>query len=95
MKEQLMAFLSQAGAIAGFIMPFFNIPLIIRIIKRKSSDDISLVWVIGVEACILIMSPAALTSKDIAFHAFGITNVIFFTAVTFVTVFYHKRKDNC
>ena len=90
-----MDFLIHMGAIAGFILPFFNIPLILHIIRRKSSDDISLVWVIGVEVCILIMSPAALTSKDIAFHAFGITNVLFFTAVTFVTVFYHKRKDNC
>ena len=80
-----MNFLSKLGAVAGFILPFFNIPLILHIIKRKSSDDISLVWVIGVRVCILIMSPAALTSKDVAFRSFGITNLIFFTAVTFVT----------
>jgi uncharacterized protein with PQ loop repeat len=89
-----MEFLSQIGAIAGFILPFFNIPLILRIVKRKSSDDISLVWVIGVWICILLMSPAALTSKDIAFRAFGVTNLIFFTAVVFATVRYHKNSAN-
>ena len=87
-----MNFLSKLGAVAGFILPFFNIPLILHIIRRKSSDDISLVWVIGVWVCILIMSPAALTSKDVAFRSFGITNLIFFTAVTFVTLRYRKAK---
>ena len=87
-----MNFLSKLGAVAGFILPFFNIPLILHIIKRKSSDDISLVWVIGVEVCILLMSPSALTSKDVAFRAFGITNFIFFTAVTFVTLWYRRPK---
>ena len=86
-----MNFLTKLGAVAGFILPFFNIPLILHIIKRKSSDDISLVWVIGVWVCILLMSPSALTSKDIAFRAFGITNLIFFTAVTFVTLWYRKK----
>ena len=80
------------GAIAGFILPFFNIPLIIRMVRRKSSDDISLVWVIGVWVCILIMSPAALTSRDFAFRAFGATNLIFFTAATFVTIKYRFKK---
>lgn len=86
-----MDLIQKIGAIAGFIMPFFNIPLILRIIKRKSSDDISLGWVMGVWICILLMTPAALTSQDIAFRAYGITNVIFFTAVTFVTLKYHKK----
>ena len=87
-----MNFLSKLGAVAGFILPFFNISLILHIIKRKSSDYISLVWVIGVWVCILIMSPAALMSKDVAFRSFGITNLIFFTAVTFVTLQYRKAK---
>lgn len=87
-----MDLILQAGAVAGFILPFFNIPLMIHIIRRKSSDDISLVWVIGVEICILIMSPVALTSNDPAFRAFGITNLLFFTAVTFVTLWYRREK---
>ena len=36
------------GVIAGIALPLFNIPLILKIIKRKSSQDISLTWVIGV-----------------------------------------------
>jgi uncharacterized protein with PQ loop repeat len=88
-----MEFLIQLGAVAGFVLPFFNIPLILHMVRRKSSDDISLVWVIGVEVCILLMSPSALTSKDIAFRAFGITNLIFFTAVAFTTLWYRKNKQ--
>lgn len=76
---------------AGAVLPLFNIPLIIRIIRRKSADDISLVWLFGVWICILLMSPAALTSPDIAFRSFGWTNIIFFTGVVVVTVKYHHK----
>jgi len=79
------------GAAAGFLMPFFNIPFILRIIKRKSADDVSLIWVFGVWLCILLMSPAAITSQDIAFRLFGWTNLVFFTVVVFVTVRYHHK----
>lgn len=82
---------------AGALLPLFNIPLIMRIVKRKSADDISLVWLFGVWICILLMSPAALASKDFAFRAFGWTNLIFFTGVVVVTVKYHhlfKKKDD-
>ena len=84
----------QVGAIAGFILPFFNIPLIIRIVQRKSSADLSLVWVGGVWVCIILMSPAALTSDDLAFKAFGWTNLIFFTAVAFVAFKYREREPS-
>lgn len=80
------------GAVAGFILPFFNIPLIARMVKRKSSEDISLVWLLGVWICILLMSPAALTSQDVAFRAFGITNLLFFTVVVVVTLKYRRGK---
>ncbi len=76
---------------AGCVLPLFNIPLIMRIVKRKSADDISLVWVFGVWACILLMSPVAFVSQDIAFRMFGWTNLVFFTGVVFVTVKYHHR----
>lgn len=88
-----MKLLSYIGALAGFILPFFNIPLILRIIQRKSSDDISLVWVIGVWICILLMSPNALTSTDFAFRAFGWTNLFFFTGVLAVTIKYRIGKS--
>ena len=86
-----MDILYKISAWAGALLPVFNIPLIIRIVRRKSADDISLVWLFGVWICILLMSPAAMTSPDIAFRAFGWTNVVFFTGVVFVTVKYHHR----
>ena len=86
-----MKLLMHLSAWAGAVLPIFNIPLILRIIKRKSADDISLVWVFGVWVCILLMSPAALASQDFAFRAFGWTNLVFFTGVVFVTVKYHHR----
>lgn len=87
----LMNILHTIGIWAGAILPLFNIPLIMRIIKRKSADDISLVWLFGVWICILLMSPAALTSSDFGFRAFGWMNIIFFTGVVVVTVKYHHR----
>jgi len=81
----------EISAWAGILLPLFNIPLIMRIIKRKSADDISLVWLFGVWICILLMSPAAFISKDFAFCAFGWTNLVFFTGVVIVTVKYHHK----
>jgi hypothetical protein len=52
------------GMISGIIMPFFNIPLIIRIIRRRSSEDISLVWVVGAWICVMGMLPQSLQSPD-------------------------------
>jgi uncharacterized protein with PQ loop repeat len=84
--------LSHVGTVAGFVLPFFNIPLILRILKRKSSDDLSLIWVSGVWVCIVLMTPAALMSDDLTFKLFGISNVIFFTAVVYFTFKYRSRK---
>ncbi|PIQ87335.1 MAG: hypothetical protein COV74_01205 [Candidatus Omnitrophica bacterium CG11_big_fil_rev_8_21_14_0_20_45_26] len=83
--------MSMIGIAAAFIMPFFNIPLIIRLVKRKRSDDISLLWAGGVWVCIVLMTPAALVSPDTAFRLFGYSNVIFFTAVTFLIFYYRWR----
>jgi hypothetical protein len=43
--------------VSAVLMPFFDIPLIARIIRRKSSEDISLVWTFGIWVCILGMLP--------------------------------------
>ena len=86
-----MKYLIHLSAWAGAVLPLFNIPLITRIVKRKSADDISLVWLFGVWICILLMSPGALTSPDIAFRAFGWMNVVFFSGVVVVTVKYHHK----
>jgi uncharacterized protein with PQ loop repeat len=86
-----MDILYKISAWAGAVLPLFNIPLIIRIIKRKSADDISLVWLFGVWICILLMTPAVLASQNMAFRAFGWTNLVFFTVVVLVTVKYHHK----
>ena len=69
------------GLIAAVVMPLWNIPLIIRIARRKSSKDLSLAWALGVWGCILLMLPSALASPDVIFKAFGIANTVLFTAV--------------
>jgi hypothetical protein len=70
-----------AGLIAAVVMPLWNIPLILRIQERRSSADISLLWTVGVWACILLMAPAGVHSPDPAFRAFTWMNLLFFTAV--------------
>ncbi len=87
-----MELIGHIGTIAGFALPFFNIPLIIKIIRRKSSADISMTWVAGVWICIFLMTPRAIQSQDIAFRLFGITNIIFFSLVSFFAVKYRKGK---
>lgn len=83
-----MELISKVGTIASFLLPLFNIPLILRIAKRKSSDDISVVWVVGVWICILLMTPAAIRSSDTTFKVFGVMNVIFFSLVAFFSLKY-------
>jgi hypothetical protein len=75
--------------VSGIVMPFFDIPLIWRIIQRRSSEDISLVWVFGIWICILGMLPATLVSTDPVLHWFGIVNTILFAAVVVAVVWYH------
>ena len=85
-------FIQKLGILASFLMPFFNIPLILHIVKRKSSDDISLTWLLGVWLCIVAMFPATWISHDPAFKVFGIVNIIFFSLVVAVSLKYRKPK---
>ena len=78
------------GLIAAVILPLWNIPLILKVIKRKSSKDISVPWALGVWICLLLMFPSALCSPDPVWRTFNIVNMIFFTAVMFVTLRYRK-----
>lgn len=82
------------GLVAAVIVPFFNIPLIVKIVQRKSSEDISLIWAFGVWTCLLLMVPSGLCSKDIVWRAFNIVNIIFFSGVLFVTLKYYKWGKN-
>ena len=77
------------GIVSGILMPFFNIPLILRILRRRSSEDISLVWVIGAWCCVLGMIPQSLYSPDLALRAFGIVNGVLFTAVFATVLYFH------
>lgn len=81
------------GLVCAVVLPFFNIPLIMRIIKRRSSEDISLTWALGVWVCIILMFPSGLISEDIVWRTFNIMNVILFSCVVAVTLRYRKRKN--
>jgi hypothetical protein len=81
-------YLKILGSVAGVSMPLFNIPLIVRVYRRKSCDDLSLWWVFGVWSCMLLMLPSALQSTDIVLKVFGISNVLLFSAVVFVVMYY-------
>jgi uncharacterized protein with PQ loop repeat len=82
------------GMVAGVVMPLFNIPMIMRIVRRRSSADISLTWVLGVWFCILLMTPSALKSDDLVFRAFGMVNLLFFTCVMLVVLWYRRKRNS-
>jgi uncharacterized protein with PQ loop repeat len=81
--------LQKIGMISAVLLPFFDIPLIARIVRRKSSEDISLVWTFGIFACTLGMLPSSLMSTDPILKAFAIVNTILFAAVVVAVVLYH------
>lgn len=82
--------IDKIGFIAAVVLPFWNIPLIIKIIKRKSSRDISLSWALGVWICILFMFPSGVTSTDFTWKIFNIVNLVLFSCVVFTTLKYRK-----
>ncbi len=88
-----MTLVEQVGLVASIGLPLWNIPLIIRIVKRKSSEDISLSWAVGVWVCILLMAPSGFTSSDIVWRTFNYTNLLLFTGVAFVTVKYRNGRN--
>ncbi|MCA9401961.1 MAG: hypothetical protein KC713_10055 [Candidatus Omnitrophica bacterium] len=79
------------GMIAAVVMPMFNIPLIKRMVQRKSSQDISVTWTVGVWTCIILMTPAGLVTDDMVFKAFTLVNVVMFSLVVFFVLKYRKR----
>lgn len=78
------------GLIAAIMLPFWNIPLIVRIGRRRSSKDMSLWWTFGVWACFLLMLPSGLMSSDVVFKTFTVVNIILVTAVVMQVMRYHK-----
>jgi len=67
--------------VSAIILPFFNIPLIVKIVKRRSAHDISLSWLWGVWVCTVLMAPSGLSSVDPVWHYYTIINLITFTGV--------------
>jgi len=80
------------GMVAGIMLPLWNIPLIVKIFKRKSSKDISLAWALGVWVCIVGMFPAALNSSDMVWKTFSIINFVLFTGVVIATLVFRKGE---
>lgn len=78
--------------VAAIILPFWNIPLIVRIVKRKSSRDISMYWVVGVWTCFAFMAPNGFVSEDLVWRTFNIVNFIFFTVVLIIVLVYRKER---
>ena len=86
-----MDWIEKIGIISGVALPLFNIPLIVRLVKRKSSEDFSVSWAVGVWVCIVLMTPQSLRSSDIAFRAYGVMNIIFFTLVVIFILKYRVK----
>ncbi|MDP3729970.1 MAG: hypothetical protein Q8R14_00390 [Candidatus Omnitrophota bacterium] len=78
--------------IAAIVLPLFNIPLITRIIKRRSSKDLSMHWALGVWICFLLMIPEALRSPDAVWRVFSIMNIVLFTCVLIAVLVYRKGE---
>lgn len=74
------------GLVAALVLPLWNIPLILKISKRKSSKDFSLLWTFGVWLTLLAMLPSAIVSDDFVFKTFNIANIAIFTAVVVVVI---------
>ena len=74
-------YVQTVGLIGAIVLPFWNIPLIVKIGRRRSSKDISLSWTVGVFVCLWLMLPAGLASPDVVFRFFAVVNVVCFSGV--------------
>ena len=78
------------GFWAAVILPLWDIPLIVRVIQRKSSQDISMGWAVGIWFTSVLMAPSAFISGDKMAIGFNTVNVIMLTAVLIVVFKYRK-----
>ena len=79
------------GMTSSIALPLFNIPLMARIIRRRSSADLSLIWVLGVFFSLVGMTPAGCQSPDMIFKVFTLINVVLFAGVTFSAVYFRCK----
>ena len=88
-----MKFLQELGQLAAILMPLFNIPLIVKIVRRKSSADISILWAVGLWSSSVLMAPSAFLHGDKVAIGFNIVNVMMLTCVLITVLVYRKSKD--
>jgi uncharacterized protein with PQ loop repeat len=75
---------------AAVILPVWDIPFMVHIIRRKSSKDISLGWIFGLWVSAVLMAPSAFVAGDRAAIGFNAVNVVMLTAVLIVVFKYRK-----
>ena len=80
--------------VASVVMPIWNIPLIVKILQRRSSHDLSLSWLWGVWGCMLLMVPWAFVTRDIVLKAFSFVNFILFSGVVVVVMKYRGPSSH-
>ena len=84
--------IEKMAMIGAIVLPLWNFPLIMHIVKRKSADDISLPWALGVWVCILLMFPSGMNSADFVWRIYNYINVVCFTLVVAVVLYYRSKS---
>ncbi len=90
-----MGYVESLALIASVVMPLWNIPLIVKILQRKSSEDLSRSWMLGVWICMLLMLPWAAMTKDMVLKVFSFVNFVLFSGVVVVGLKYHNSNKGC
>ncbi len=85
-----MAPVELLAMVASVVMPLWNIPLIVTIIQRQSSEDLSLHWLWGVWVCMLLMLPWAFITTDKVLRVFSVINFVLFSGVAIAVMKYRK-----
>ena len=90
-SKEMKELIYNLGTIAAIVLPFFSIPMIVKIVQRKSSKDISMTWALGVWICFILMFPSAIQSDDFNYRIFSAINLVLFTGIVIVTLKYRKQ----
>ena len=80
------------GLWAGIALPLWDIPLIVRIIRRKSSNDISLIWMWGLWGSSVLMTPAGFLAHNKMAIGFNVVNVTMLSILLIVVLKYHQKE---
>ena len=91
----IMPPLEMLALVASVVMPLWNIPLVVKIVQRKSSGDLSLAWLWGVWLCMLLMVPWAIVTREMVLKVFSLVNFVLFSSVVLVGVKYRHGVSGC